>query len=180
MFSLLTKTTNICEPSLALLLGIGGTLWITTEVFVPQISQASTAHINLSLERQPNETYAALVHRAEAVAGPTIQTEFSRDPEFVDVVVIVEAQNQGAVVPILSIHVSRLQWQKQSSVQHWGRYFNARTLLGFDTKSNSNPEAPVSNNSDPTSIQQEQDGFDPESPEAIVPVEVPDASKEQV
>ncbi|MEM5838737.1 hypothetical protein AAHH59_10525, partial [Pediococcus acidilactici] len=108
-----------------------------------------------------------------------------------NVSVTVVGQNQGAVVPVLSLQVSRPQWlsQKEICQKHKSpcfvnilnqvRYYNdAQILLGFKDKASetltesktTNQEALVS-----PEVEHETD-IDRESAEAIVPVDVPDNS----
>ncbi len=119
--------------TLVVLLELGGGCWITTEVLAPQIAQAYTDSVDLSLDRQPNETYEGLVHRAEAAATAAAQASFGNNIQVTDVAVMIVAQNQGAIAPVLSLQVSRTQWQNRPDPQRWAKYFtNAKALLRFE------------------------------------------------
>jgi hypothetical protein len=116
--------------ALMVVLGLGGAAWIATEAIAPQIAQAYTARVNIALDRQPNETYQALLRRAEVAARAATQRSLDQDILVTDVSVVVVAQNQGAVAPILSLQVSRPQWRKRPDAQYWTTYLpNARSLL---------------------------------------------------
>ena len=118
--------------TLVVLLGLGGG-WVTTEVLAPQIAQADTKRVEISLERQPNETYQTMLSRAEAAAVIAVQQSFNQDILPTNVSVMIIGQNQGAIAPVLSMDVSREQWLSNPNVQRWVTYFTTtRSLLGFE------------------------------------------------
>ncbi len=126
--------------TLVVLIGLGGVFWVTTEAIAPTIAQAYTARVDLSLDRQPNETYESLVRRAETAATQAAQSSFNQDTGVADVAVMVVAQNQGAIAPVLSLQVSRTQWDSRPDTQRWGRYFsNAKVLLKFENVATTTP-----------------------------------------
>ena len=118
--------------SLLLLLGIGGGVWITHEVMVPQIAQAETARASITVDRQGDETYETLLRRAEEAAKEVAQHSFDQNNLVTDVAITILAENQGAIVPVLSIQVSRPQWNRRSDTQRWVTYYpSAKFLLRF-------------------------------------------------
>ncbi len=124
-----TQTTQ--RATLVLLLGLAGGSWVTNELFAPQIAQAGTARIDLSVQSQPNESYETLVSRAEA-AMQTVVEDSWKNTQVTSVTVMVMADNYGAIAPVLAMEVSRSQWNASPNVQRWGTYFtSARSLLGF-------------------------------------------------
>ncbi len=129
--------------SLVMLLGLGGGFCLATEVITPQLAQADTAHVNLSLQGQPNETYEALLSRAEVVAKAAAGAKFDRDNRVTDVSIMLVAQNHGAIAPVLTLEVSRSQWRSRPDVQFWSTYFTtARSLLGFEDVATTTPGQP--------------------------------------
>ncbi len=151
--------------SLGVLLGLGGGFWLIGEAFAPQIAQADKVHVNLPVNRQPNESYETLVRRAEAVALATTQQKFHQNVQVTNVSVTIVGQNKGEIAPVLSLQVSRPQWHKQMKVcsndQYlgsclpnsplWVRYFtDARSLLGFEDNTNTTPsESETTNQTTP-------------------------------
>ncbi len=136
---LVAKKTPLA--TLVLLLGLGAGCWVNTEANAqsarfpnaPKIAQAENARVDLSIVRQPDETYETLLSRAEAAAQVAVQENFDRDINLADVSVMVVAQNQGAIAPVLSIDVSRTQWFSNPDIHRWIKYFaTARLLLGFE------------------------------------------------
>ena len=108
-------------------------LWLTTEAIAPQIVQAYTARVDLLIDRLPKESYETVLRRAESAARAATQRSFDQDILVTEVSVIISAQNQGAIAPILSLEVSRPQWQKLPDPQNWTTYFKtARSLLLID------------------------------------------------
>ena len=111
------------------------------------IAQDHTKRVDLSLERQPNETYETLLLRAEAAAREAAQTSFDQDIGVTDVSVIIVAQNQGSIAPVLSLEVNRAQWLSRPDVQSWITYFvSARALLQFEDVATTTPGQPETAN----------------------------------
>lgn len=99
--------------------------------FSQQLAQAETARIDdITIERQPNETYDSLVQRAETAATTALEQGFNRSSQITDVSVVVLGQNQGAIVPVLAIGVSRPQWTRGND--EFTYFSNARSLLSLD------------------------------------------------
>ena len=98
---------------------------------VPQTTQAKTARIDdITIDRQPDETYDSLIQRAESAARNAVEQSFNQGSQITNVSVVILGQNQGIIAPVLSIGVSRPQW---SSGGNEFIYFNsARSLLRLD------------------------------------------------
>ncbi len=119
--------------SLTALLGLTGGLYVVKEAIQPLIAQAYTMRVNLSLDRQPNESYETTIRRAEAIARAAVQRSFDSDILVNDASVIVTCDNNGLIAPIISVKVSRSQWSNTPNIQRWTRYYsNSRSLLDFD------------------------------------------------
>jgi len=118
--------------TLGVLLALGLGLWFTKEA-LPQIAQAETTRVELSLDRQPHETYENLLSRAEATAKTAVQESFDQNSAVTDVSIVVTAQHQGAIAPVIALEVSRPEWFSNPNIQHWSTHFTAaRSLLRFD------------------------------------------------
>lgn len=181
--------------TLGVLLGFGGGFWLIDEAFAPQVAQADKVHVNLPVNRQPNESYETLVRRAKAVALATTQQKFHQDIQVTNVSVTIVGQNQGEIAPVLSLRVSRPQWRKQMTVcsndkylgsclpnsPRWVRYFtDARSLLGFEDKTSTTPSKPATSNLTTTPSRTPKPNISDDvlqSPDAVVPVDVPDNSQ---
>jgi len=149
--------------ALVLLLGLGGGVWFTKEALAPQIAQAEASRINLSLERQFNETFASLAQRAALSAAQVAQNSFSQDKKITEVAITVTAQNQGEIAPVLSLHVTRSQWQSNPDPSRWSNYYhNAEALLGFNNGGNTTAQggttSPNAQPGQPTSTNPGQNG----------------------
>lgn len=124
---------QIAPISLITLLGLVSVSWLTTSVVTPPSAQAYTARLNVVLTREMDESFQSFLRRAEAVARAAAQRNFDRDILVTDVAVTVMGQNNGAIVPLLSLDVSRPFWRSSPDPQRWITYFpNTDTLLGFD------------------------------------------------
>jgi hypothetical protein len=142
---------SILPTTLILLLTGTAVSWIATSAIAPQIAQAYTARIDLTLNREPNETYHSFLRRAETIARAATQRSFDRDILVTEAAVTIVCDNQGAIAPVLSLVVSRQAWKNRPDPQKWITYFpNAESLLRFKEpeKTDSNqqsPQTPVSN-----------------------------------
>jgi len=124
---------NARTATLVVSLGLGGGFWFATETLVPQIAQAESARVNLSLDRLPNETYESLERRAEMAATAAVQKSFAQENQVTDVAVTILGENQGAIAPIISLQVSQPQWRSYPNIQRWAtHYHSAKALLLFD------------------------------------------------
>ncbi|KHG40679.1 MULTISPECIES: hypothetical protein [Aphanizomenon] len=125
------KKIQIIHSGVWLLLAVP--LWLTTEAIAPQTVQAYTARVDLLIDRLPEESYETVLRRAEFTARAATQRSFDQDILVTEVSIIISAQNRGAIAPILSLEVSRPQWQKLPDPQNWTTYFKtARLLLLID------------------------------------------------
>jgi hypothetical protein len=124
---------QITPLRLVLLLGFTGISWLTTASLAPQIAQAYTARVNLSINRQLGESFDSFLRRAEAIARAATQRSFDADILVTDVSITVVGQNQGAITPILLLEVSRQSWRGRPDPQSWTTYFpDTQSLLGFE------------------------------------------------
>lgn len=124
---------QIVPFGLMAMLGLVGVSQLTMSLVAPPSAQAYTARLNVALTREASESFQSFLRRAEAVARAAAQRSFDRDILVTDVAVTVMGQNNGAIVPLLSLDVSRQSWKSRPDPQRWITYFpNTDTLLGFD------------------------------------------------
>lgn len=125
-------TQKTWMATLVMSLGLAGGLWLTIAAHVPQITHAQTASFDVTIDRQPNESYENLVKRAEAAAREALANNFARNREAKDVSLTVVAHDRGAIAPVLNLKVSRDR-QYNSNADGGITYFQqARSLLRFD------------------------------------------------
>ena len=137
--------------SLVSVLGFAGASWLTTAAIAPQIAQAYTANVDVSLTRQTREPFQSFLRRAESVARAATQRSFDRDILVTDVAVTVIGQNDGAIVPLLSLRVSRQAWRNRPDPQRWTRYFpDTQMLLGIKDTPPEQPDVPPQAPVEPT------------------------------
>ncbi len=118
----LTEVTKLTALSLTLI-GVG--------FLFQHTAQADTARIDdITIDRQPDETYDSLIQRAETAARTALLQGFNRSSQITDVSVIILGQNQGVIAPVLAIGLSRPQWRGGNDKF---TYFNsARSLLRLE------------------------------------------------
>jgi len=115
--------------SLSLAIALGSAASLSWEAIAPPPAQAYTARTEITLTRQGNETYTALLRRAEAIARAATQRAFDGDVLVSAVSITVVGQNSGAIAPVLRLEVNRQNWRNQPDPQHWSTYFPISKLL---------------------------------------------------
>lgn len=129
-------------PVIATVLGLSSGVWLV-EAIAPQAVHAQTNRVNLSLQRQPNESFENFISRAEAAARATAQQNFTGSATS-DVSVTVIGESAGLIAPLLSLEVSRDNWRSRPDPQQWATYYSdARVLLGFDSLAPATAEQPT-------------------------------------
>ena len=127
--------------SFVALIGLGTSFWVVLEAIsltpsfanAPHSAQASTKTLDLYAERHPNESYESLWRRAQEAALATAQQSFESDRQISKVVIMVTAENNGSVAPLLTLEVSRDQWERGIQPERWITNVNSsRRLLGFE------------------------------------------------
>ncbi len=123
----------VTPVSLMALLGLVSGIWLGQNAIVPQVAQAETARSDISLTRQPDESYETLLRRAEAVARAAAQRSFDGDILVSDVAVTITAENEGVILPVISLQVSRQAWKSRPDTRRWATYLpNAQSLLRIE------------------------------------------------
>lgn len=115
--------------SLATCVGLAGGVWLAQVAIAPSAAQAYTARVDVTLDRRAGESYETLLRRAEIAARAAAQRGFDRDILATQVSVIVSAQSEGSVVPVLTLDVSRNQWRGRPDPQRWATYFRSSQAL---------------------------------------------------
>lgn len=124
---------RIASLSLVALLGLSGSFCAFEGAIAPPIAQAYTSRVNITLDRQPNESFATLVRRAEAVARAAAQRSFDNDILVTEAAIVITGQNIGLSAPILTLEVSRENWKNHPDTQRWSTYYpNSKALLRID------------------------------------------------
>ncbi|HEY9691548.1 MAG TPA: hypothetical protein V6D15_05055 [Oculatellaceae cyanobacterium] len=138
---------SFVKLGLVTLLGCSGaSSTITSALANPLIAQASTpgitttsppnqpnlVQLQVSVPRNPNESFETMVRRSEAMARTFIQRSFDKNKVVTNVNLTVLGENQGFIAPIVSMKVNRQGWKRSPDPQMWATYFpNAQTLLGL-------------------------------------------------
>ena len=77
-------------------------------------------------------TFESLLEKAESIAQDSANQSFI-DLQISEVKINISGEQEGQIVPILFLSVTRENWTRQPSVTVWGKQpGGAKTLLGFD------------------------------------------------
>ena len=107
------------------------------------IALAETKERYLTLDSDGSQSFGSLVQQAEDLAALSIAREFQENPGLTEITVIVTADRSRQRVPVLRSRVSRRQWQNNSRIAQWTRYFaDAKFLLGFGDGNISSANSP--------------------------------------
>ena len=109
----------------------------------PQSAHAYIARQEIRVERLKNESYEAFIHRSELVLRAALQRGFDRDVVMSSMFIFIIGQHQGMEAPVMSVEVSRSQWQSRPDPRVWATYYRmSQTLLGFGYVSPPNLSSP--------------------------------------
>ncbi len=128
---------------------LGLTSAVGLDLALPHSSHAYIDRQEIRVERLKNEPYDAFIRRSELVSRAAIQRAFDRDIVMSTVVLFIMGQHQGMEAPVMSVEVSRSQWQARPDARVWATYYRmAQSLLGFGFSSmpnlpQTNPPAAV-------------------------------------
>ncbi|MCU0544208.1 MAG: hypothetical protein MUE44_18870 [Oscillatoriaceae cyanobacterium Prado104] len=96
------------------------------------VSLAETKERYVTLDADSSQSFTSLVQQAEDLAKESIAREFQENPGLTEITIIVTADRARQLVPVLRSRVSRRNWQQNSRIEQWTRYFaDAKMLLGF-------------------------------------------------
>jgi hypothetical protein len=109
---------SLCAASVGLVLSLS-----------QSVVQAYSARTDVVLDRLTDETFDALKQRAEVIARAAAQRSFDRDVLISDVSVNIIARNNGSEMPLMTLGVSRLNWQNRPDVRRWATYYKSAQAL---------------------------------------------------
>lgn len=101
------------------------------------ITLAESVERSFLLNSDGNASFEVLLQEAHNLVQTSIEQQFAENPNITEVSITVLGENQGQVVPILRSRVTRSQWQHDSRVERWTKYFvtSSPKLLGFYNRS---------------------------------------------
>jgi hypothetical protein len=70
-----------------------------------------------------------LISQAESMVSQEINHYFDTNSDLAEIEVVVLGSRNGDIVPILTTTVSRTQWQENSQVNAWTKYYSAHALI---------------------------------------------------
>ena len=93
---------------------------------------AHAQELNYVIDSSSDQSYTAVIERAEAMASSSIAQAFAENPRLTEIAVKVTGDRNGSLSPLLFIKVSRVDWQNRPNVQVWAQYLSdASVLLGY-------------------------------------------------
>lgn len=99
----------------------------------PKIVTAYPQTVEIYLTRQGGETYENLLERSAIIARAATQRTFDTDVLVTEVAVIILADNEGLIAPLLTLNVSREDWWQKPDPKAWINYYDGiSTLLQFN------------------------------------------------
>ncbi|MBD2055811.1 hypothetical protein H6F88_07235 [Oculatella sp. FACHB-28] len=94
-----------------------------------QPAQAEDERIVIDMPVDRQVDHSELVAQAESLLGEAISRQFSQNPDLSTLQVDVVGDRNGEMIPILTVTVSRAQWQANPQVSAWSRYYRASYAL---------------------------------------------------
>ncbi|MGG6294878.1 hypothetical protein ACQ4M4_10665 [Leptolyngbya sp. AN02str] len=88
-----------------------------------------TLEVSVPITWASFESYPEFIRRAEQSAKLAADIAFRTYGNVGSVVVIVQGDNAGAAIPVLSLRVSRQDWTRLPNPQAWATYFEAARPL---------------------------------------------------
>jgi len=126
------KSRVVTQTTIALLGGLGGLAGL--EILTAPAVQAYEARLSVTLDREKDETFQTLVKRGEVVARAAVQQAFDTDILATDVSVFINGRSGGLEAPLLSIQISRFQWQSFPDTRQWATYYpSTQSLLRLES-----------------------------------------------
>jgi hypothetical protein len=94
-----------------------------------QPARAEDERIVIDMPVYGQVEHSELVAQAESLLGESISRQFSQNPELSTLQVDVVGDRNGEMIPVLTVTVSRAQWQANPQVSAWSRYYRASYAL---------------------------------------------------
>ncbi len=87
---------------------------------------------NFILNSDGTKSFETLIQSAQNLAKESIEQQFTHNPALTEVSITILSEHNGQIVPLLHSKVSRSQWQRDSRIYRWTKYFGSSgVLLGF-------------------------------------------------
>lgn len=125
----------------------GSFLILSSVVAIATVAVAEATPPNLIFNCENIKSFERLIQTAEELAEQAIAKEFRENPNLTEFTLIVSAECDRHIVPLMRSRVSRVQWENDATVDRWTRYFpKTEILLGFvdsePSRGNGNPINP--------------------------------------
>ncbi|MEM9908493.1 MAG: hypothetical protein AAF921_26125 [Cyanobacteria bacterium P01_D01_bin.44] len=111
--------------SLVALLGLG---------LLPMPTRAQSESLTLTVQADSISSYETVVEQTEQRVRRLVSEAFNADPTLNEVYVVATVERNGSVLPLMSMQVSREEWQNDTLFAHAGYSRVARGLLNFESE----------------------------------------------
>ncbi|MEO1400139.1 MAG: hypothetical protein AAFV72_02680 [Cyanobacteria bacterium J06635_1] len=118
-------TSKVLSLSLFALLGLG---------LLPMQIRAQSENLTLTVQADGINRYETLLEQAEQRVRRLLSETFNADPTLNEVYVVATVERNGSILPLMSMQVSREEWQNNTLFAHAGYSRVARGLLNFESE----------------------------------------------
>jgi hypothetical protein len=94
-----------------------------------QPARAEDERIVIDMPINGQVIHSTLIAQAESLLGEAISRQFSQNANLSTLQVDVVGDRHGEIIPVLTVTVSRAQWQANPQVSAWSRYYSASYAL---------------------------------------------------
>ncbi len=130
--------------------------WFWSSIAVARVNER---HFTIDAN---TSSYQVLVQRAEILTKQSIEQAFQENSTLEAITIIILGERAGQTVPILRTRVTRSQWQANTNISEWTRYFPpSQSLLGYR---NNTPPTQSASRSAPSPRTRSQPSASPVSP----------------
>ncbi|MEM9164946.1 MAG: hypothetical protein AAGC54_17990 [Cyanobacteria bacterium P01_F01_bin.4] len=95
--------------------------------------KAQVESLTLTVQADRINTYEALLEQTEQRVRRLLSEAFNADPALGEVYVVATVERNGSVLPLISMQVSREEWQNDTLFAHAGYTRVSRGLLNFES-----------------------------------------------
>ncbi|MEO0534231.1 MAG: hypothetical protein AAF215_10245 [Cyanobacteria bacterium P01_A01_bin.123] len=114
-------------------------------IIFPPSAKADSERVEFTFDVYGEVTYESIWQEAEGLARQAIDATFAQDANVSEVVLVIMADRNGRIVPLVSLNVPRSEWQVQSNLARWIAWaapsFSSETLLAIGVSIPDRPPA---------------------------------------
>lgn len=97
-------------------------------------AMAQSEPLTVTVQADSIGSYETVLEQAEQSVRRLVAEAFNADPELAELSVVATVERNGSILPLLSMQVSREEWQNDTLFAHAGYSRVARGLLNFESE----------------------------------------------